>query len=86
MRFSVSGCVLNREFMKLMKPCAMSLGWMMNNCATSSLPALPKPGLPEIFRKAEANAKGSPHSSAPPASAIYSLFREMAKRVSSVKM
>ena len=86
MRFPVSGCVLNNEFMKFMKPLSISFGWMMNSCATSSRFVLPKPGFPEIFLRAEANANGSPHSSAPPASAMYSRLREMANRVINVKI
>ena len=35
--------------------------------------------------RAEASARGFPQSSAPPASAMYSLFLDMAKRVISVK-
>ena len=85
MRFAVSGCVLKSEFIKPMMPCFISSGWMMNSCATSGRETLSNPGLCSILRSAEANANGLPHSSAPPASAMYSRLREMAKRVSSVK-
>ena len=57
----------------------------MYSCAMSSRSTCPNPGSPDILRRADAKARGLPQSSAPPASAINSLLREMAKRVSMVK-
>lgn len=84
MRFRVSGWVLNSELKKLVRPGAKCCGCMMNSWAMSSRLTFSSPGSPEILRKAEARASGLPHSSAPPASAMYSRLREIAKRVSNV--
>ncbi len=85
MRFSGSGCVEKRELTNPIIPDCMSCGRMMNSCATSSLFTSFSPGFADILRSAEASARGLPHSSAPPASAIYSRLRDMAKRVMRVK-
>ena len=75
---------MNSELKKLVRPGAKCCGGMMNSWAMSSRLTFSSPGSPEILRKAEARASGLPHSSAPPASAMYSRLREIAKRVSNV--
>ena len=73
------------EVKKEAKPEVRPCGWIMKSWATSSRCVFCRPGSSEIFRRAEASASGSQQSSAPPASAIDSRLREMAKRVSNVK-
>ena len=85
MRFFVSGWVEKSDDRKFMAPPANFCGWMMKSWATSSRFTSCRPGLRLIFLSAEARARGLPQSSAPPASAIYSRLRLMAKRVSAVK-
>ena len=86
MRLSVEGCVLNMLLNQLLMPLSVrACGWMINSCSTSSRPFFMEYGLLLIFLNAEARARGLPHISAPPASAMYSRLRLMAKRVSSVK-
>lgn len=66
MRLSVEGCVANISLKRPESPSPLSEEWMMKSCATSSRPSAAGMGAALILRNAEANAKGLPHSSAPP--------------------
>ena len=85
MRLSMLGCVLKRLLIMFVNSLVKAFGRAMKSCATSSLSTCPRPGSSLILRSAEASANGLPQSSAPPASAMYSRLRLMAKRVSNVK-
>ena len=84
-RSSVLGWVAKSPLRNCIRPCDSCLGWMIYICAMSSRSTSQRPGLAEILRRAEARACGLPQSSAPPASAMNSRLREMAKRVSMMK-
>ena len=85
MRSSVLGWVLNSDWKRSRKLWASFFGWMMKSCATSSRSTCCRPGSLDILRRAEARARGLRVSSAPPASAMNSRLRDMAKRVSMVR-